>query len=113
MLSYDSAMPNGQDQAAAAPLPSASVKPVVATAAGAVVANSQTQPHQQHHLWLVTGPAGCGKTTVAEHLANALDIPYIEGDLVSHCRGVVAHSEERQAQESLTDAVYSITPSPT
>ncbi|EFZ00291.1 hypothetical protein MHUMG1_06406 [Metarhizium humberi] len=81
MLSYDSAMPNGQDQAAAAPLPSASVKPVAATAAGAVVANSQTQPHQQHHLWLVTGPAGCGKTTVAEHLANALDIPYIEGDL--------------------------------
>ncbi|KAG5981658.1 hypothetical protein E4U55_002694 [Claviceps digitariae] len=32
------------------------------------------------HLWLVTGPAGCGKTTVAEYLANTLNMPYIEGD---------------------------------
>jgi gluconokinase len=42
-----------------------------------------------HHIWLVTGPAGCGKSTVAEFLANALDIPYIEGDKVrldSHSR---------------------------
>lgn len=36
-----------------------------------------------HHIWLVTGPAGCGKTTVAEHLATALKVPYIEGDSVS------------------------------
>lgn len=36
-----------------------------------------------HHIWLVTGPAGCGKTTVAEHLATALNFPYIEGDSVS------------------------------
>ena len=103
-------MPNGQDQAAAAPLPSASVKPVAATAAGVVGANSQTQPHQQHHLWLVTGPAGCGKTTVAEHLANALDIPYIEGDLghsLSWCGCTLGRA---QAQESLTDAVYSTPP---
>ncbi|KAM0522284.1 hypothetical protein ACHAPE_001872 [Trichoderma viride] len=32
------------------------------------------------HIWLVTGPAGCGKSSVAEYLANALDMPYIEGD---------------------------------
>lgn len=36
-----------------------------------------------HHIWLVTGPAGCGKTTVAEYLAQALKLPYIEGDSVS------------------------------
>jgi hypothetical protein len=36
------------------------------------------------HIWLVTGPAGCGKSSVAEYLANALDMPYIEGDSV--CR---------------------------
>lgn len=83
MLSYDSAMPNGQDQAATVPLPSSSVKPVTATAAGTVVANGQTHHQRQHHLWLVTGPAGSGKTTVAEHLATALQLPYIEGDLVS------------------------------
>lgn len=35
-----------------------------------------------HHIWLVTGPAGCGKTTVAEHLAKTFKLPYIEGDNV-------------------------------
>lgn len=51
------------------------------SASAAAPVNGQAQGQRQHHLWLVTGPAGCGKTTVAEHLANALDIPYIEGDL--------------------------------
>lgn len=35
-------------------------------------------------LWVITGPAGCGKTTVAEHLAEQLQLPYIEGDNVGH-----------------------------
>ena len=35
-----------------------------------------------HHIWLVTGPAGCGKSTVANYIATALDFPYIEGDEV-------------------------------
>lgn len=35
-----------------------------------------------HHIWLVTGPAGVGKSTVAEYLAKALGFPYIEGDEV-------------------------------
>lgn len=34
------------------------------------------------HIWVITGPAGCGKTTVANHLASALKLPYIEGDEV-------------------------------
>jgi len=39
------------------------------------------QPRLLHkHLFIVTGPAGCGKTTVAKHLANAFDLPYLEGD---------------------------------
>lgn len=33
-----------------------------------------------HHIWLVTGPAGCGKSTVAQYLANSLNLPYVEGD---------------------------------
>lgn len=39
-------------------------------------------PHapKHHHIWLVTGPAGCGKSTIAQHLAKSLDLPYIEGD---------------------------------
>lgn len=36
-----------------------------------------------HHIWLVTGPAGCGKSTVGKYLATSLNLPYIEGDEVS------------------------------
>ena len=36
-----------------------------------------------HHIWLVTGPAGCGKSTVAKYLSDVLHLPYIEGDEVS------------------------------
>lgn len=32
------------------------------------------------HLFIVTGPAGCGKSTVAQFLAKSQDFPYIEGD---------------------------------
>ncbi|KAK0628436.1 gluconokinase-like protein [Bombardia bombarda] len=38
------------------------------------------QPKKDHHIWLVTGPAGCGKSTVAQFLANSFHLPYIEGD---------------------------------
>lgn len=45
-------------------------------------ASSQPDTDKSHHIWLVTGPAGCGKSTVAEHLAKHLEMPYIEGDSV-------------------------------
>ncbi|KAF3904331.1 hypothetical protein AA313_de0203028 [Arthrobotrys entomopaga] len=32
------------------------------------------------HIWIITGPAGCGKSSVAAYLAKSLDLPYIEGD---------------------------------
>ncbi|KAK6843154.1 glucokinase [Apiospora arundinis] len=35
---------------------------------------------RHHHIWLVTGPAGCGKSTVAQQIAETLSVPYIEGD---------------------------------
>jgi gluconokinase len=34
------------------------------------------------HIWIVTGPAGCGKSTVAKYLAEQMEVPYIEGDEV-------------------------------
>lgn len=40
-------------------------------------------PDHYEHIFIVTGPAGCGKTTVAQHLAQLLNAPYIEGDDVS------------------------------
>ncbi|KAG0639822.1 P-loop containing nucleoside triphosphate hydrolase protein [Tuber brumale] len=32
------------------------------------------------HIWIITGPAGCGKSSVADFLAKRLNLPYIEGD---------------------------------
>lgn len=42
-------------------------------------------PHHRH-MWIITGPAGCGKSTIAQYLAKELSIPYIEGDDVSDTR---------------------------
>jgi gluconokinase len=40
-------------------------------------------PKTHHrHIWLITGPAGCGKTTVAEYIAKSLKLPFLEGDNV-------------------------------
>lgn len=32
------------------------------------------------YIFIITGPAGCGKSSVAKYLAQSLDLPYIEGD---------------------------------
>ena len=42
-----------------------------------------TQPDHLEHIWIIGGPAGCGKTTVAQYLAKELSLPYVEGDDVS------------------------------
>lgn len=35
---------------------------------------------QLQHIWVVTGPAGCGKTTICEYLRHSLGVPFLEGD---------------------------------
>jgi len=43
--------------------------------------NNSNQPDtKHHHIWLITGPAGCGKSTVAQFIAKTMNLPYIEGD---------------------------------
>jgi len=40
-----------------------------------------TAPGAEHkHIWVITGPAGCGKTSVAEFLHETYSLPYLEGD---------------------------------
>jgi len=39
------------------------------------------QPRLRHkHIFIVTGPAGCGKTTVAKYLAGVYGFQFLEGD---------------------------------
>lgn len=40
-----------------------------------------------HHILIVTGPAGCGKSTVAKGLSDRYGFEYIEGDEVSFFLG--------------------------
>lgn len=35
-----------------------------------------------HHILIVTGPAGCGKSTIAKHLSDRYGFDYVEGDEV-------------------------------
>jgi len=35
------------------------------------------------HIWMVIGPAGCGKSTIGKYVADTLDLPFLEGDEVS------------------------------
>ncbi|KAI0397878.1 P-loop containing nucleoside triphosphate hydrolase protein [Xylariaceae sp. FL0594] len=60
-------------------------KPIDATITPVTTANTIAKAGDQqgpkvHHIWLITGPAGCGKTTVAEYLSKTLNLPYLEGD---------------------------------
>jgi hypothetical protein len=47
---------------------------------------SSTTPNgpSHHHLFIVTGPAGCGKSTVGKFIAKSMNLPFIEGDEVSN-----------------------------
>jgi gluconokinase len=35
------------------------------------------------YIWVITGPAGCGKTSVAQDIHQTFSLPYLEGDAVS------------------------------
>ncbi|CAL5865859.1 uncharacterized protein PFLUO_LOCUS65 [Penicillium psychrofluorescens] len=43
-------------------------------------AEKSTQPLHIQHIWIVTGPAGCGKSTVGKALQQELGVPFLEGD---------------------------------
>jgi|SRR5687768_5828826 gluconokinase len=89
MLSYDSTLPIPGQQPPKADLVANSMGPQVTGTPvtnfnSTMAAAAPPSKYNHHHIWLVTGPAGCGKTSVAEHLAGVLSMPYIEGDSVRH-----------------------------
>ncbi|KAJ4163803.1 hypothetical protein LMH87_005508 [Akanthomyces muscarius] len=105
MLSYDSPVAaKGQDAPSPASLPTTIVGSAKQSSAAQMGSDApatvQDQPSQYHHIWLVTGPAGCGKTTIAEHIADANSMPYIEGDSYHTATNV----EKMRTGVPLTDA---------
>ncbi|KAL7945932.1 P-loop containing nucleoside triphosphate hydrolase protein [Trichoderma barbatum] len=82
MMSFDTTytVPQGQKSPTAAALPSIQSTANSTSLKTANSGNIAGQAGRHTHIWLVTGPAGCGKSSVAEYMANALNMPYIEGD---------------------------------
>jgi len=60
----------------------------------------QSDKDHIEHIWIITGPAGSGKTTVAQHLASELSLPYVEGDDFHP----VANKQKMASGIPLTDA---------
>lgn len=81
-MSFDTtySVPQGQKSPTAAALPSIQATTNGTSLKPATSNNIAGQAGEHTHIWLVTGPAGCGKSSVAEYMANALNMPYIEGD---------------------------------
>jgi gluconokinase len=48
-----------------------------------MIQDKPTKPAHVQHIWVVTGPAGCGKSTVGNVLRTELGVPFLEGDDVS------------------------------
>lgn len=46
----------------------------------AMLSSEPTDPSTVQHIWVVTGPAGCGKSTVGQGLRKELGLPFLEGD---------------------------------
>ncbi|KAK1149402.1 hypothetical protein N8T08_006625 [Aspergillus melleus] len=58
------------------------------------------KPESVQHIWVVTGPAGCGKSTVGRNIQQALQIPFLEGDDFH----TVSNREKMTSGIPLTDA---------
>lgn len=82
MLSYNTPPPPAPIMADPLSAPSPEPMPSRIPATTSKATTNGTHP-QHRHIWIVTGPAGCGKTTVAEYLSKHFSLPYLEGDSVS------------------------------
>jgi gluconokinase len=53
-----------------------------------------------HHLFIVTGPAGCGKSTVGQFIAKTMSLPFVEGDEVRENKPLLYSSFLPPSQKS-------------
>jgi Cytidylate kinase len=58
------------------------------------------RPGPLQHIWIITGPAGSGKSTVAKGLQEELQLPFLEGDDVSGAASPDSCSPWRKATHS-------------
>ncbi|KAJ5190812.1 gluconokinase [Penicillium cinerascens] len=56
------------------------MEPNSSSSTPAMLSSKPTDPSTVQHIWVVTGPAGCGKSTVGQGIRKELGIPYLEGD---------------------------------
>ncbi|PSS20247.1 hypothetical protein M430DRAFT_18413 [Amorphotheca resinae ATCC 22711] len=80
--------------------PAATPAHTMTSTASQTRASAPAPEPEHHHIWIVTGPAGCGKSTVAKFISQALDLPFIEGDEY-HPK---ANVDKMTRGEPLTDA---------
>lgn len=92
-----------------------------------VTSTTPSKPAKQQHIWVVTGPAGCGKSTVGNVLRKELGIPFLEGDDVStqvpecttpytphtHKPPNCTQTQQSPKYTQITNTTLSTTPQPT
>lgn len=69
------------------------MEPNGTSAPNGVLSQNGKKASDIQHIWVVTGPAGCGKSTVGQVVRNQLQVPFLEGDDVCetvHCPKDVA-----------------------
>lgn len=59
---------------------SAESNPGSSSTLSAMLPDKPTKPLHVQHIWIVTGPAGSGKSTVGQGLRKELGLPFLEGD---------------------------------
>ncbi|CAG8953225.1 hypothetical protein HYFRA_00003426 [Hymenoscyphus fraxineus] len=78
------AVQSSQAQMPQQPIPTNSDHLTTTTSESLSVTNGATtngnKPTKRHHIYMVGGTAACGKTTIAQYVADKLNLTYIEGD---------------------------------
>ena len=61
-------------------MPDFDSKPGSSSNPSTLIHETRPKPAHVQHIWVVTGPAGCGKSTVGNGLRKELGVPFLEGD---------------------------------